>query len=265
MAVDTVGARIDGASIMTKDPFSYQLCAEKQPLLGLIVLQADETIEADFRRLMPETVQWLVSRVPSGTEVTSETLAEMENHLTSSAALFPDAAGFDAIGYGCTSGTAQIGAETIARLVRSGAQAQNVTEPVSGLVSACKALNLNRIALLSPYVEPVTNQLRLVLKDSNIESPVFGSFNIAEEAAVARIDQQSIVDAAVKLVDGANVDGLFLSCTNLRTLDVIDRLEDRLNLPVLSSNLVLAWHMLALAGVDAPKAAPGRLFRAIGP
>jgi maleate isomerase len=44
------------------------------------------------------------------------------------------------------------------------------------------------------------------------------------------------------------VDGLFLSCTNLRTLDVIAPLEEKLKMPVLSSNLVLAWHLSQIAG-----------------
>ena len=50
------------------------------PSLGLVVLQVDETIEADMRQLLGDA-QVYVSRVPSGAQVTRETLAEMAAHL----------------------------------------------------------------------------------------------------------------------------------------------------------------------------------------
>jgi maleate isomerase len=65
---------------------------------------------------------------------------------------------------------------------------------------------------------------------------------------VVSIDGPSIITASTQLMQGTKVDGLFLSCTNLRTLDVIASLEAALGRPVLSSNLVLAWHMLGARG-----------------
>ena len=89
--------------------FSYALEGRRATRLGLIVLQSDETIEVDFRRLLPAAAKLLVSRVPSGTEVTPETLGAMEGRLTEAASLFPRGLAFDALGYGCTSAAAQIG------------------------------------------------------------------------------------------------------------------------------------------------------------
>ncbi len=74
---------------------------------------------------------------------------------------------------------------------------------------------------------------------------------------MVRIDATSIIDAARDLCADAQLDALFLSCTNLRTLEVIAPLEAELGMPVLSSNLVLAWHMSQLAGV--PFSSLGRL------
>ncbi|MEO0916377.1 MAG: Asp/Glu racemase, partial [Pseudomonadota bacterium] len=56
-------------------------------------------------------------------------------------------------------------------------------------------------------------------------------------------------------------EAVFLSCTNLRTLDVIERIEAKIQRPVLSSNQVLAWHLCMLASVSHRTDAPGRLFR----
>jgi len=75
---------------------------------------------------------------------------------------------------------------------------------------------------------------------------------------VARIAPDSIMAAARQAARGA--DAVFLSCTNLRTLDVIDALEAELGIPVLSSNQVLAWHMAQATGAPLTADAPGQLF-----
>jgi len=229
-------------------PYTRQI--ETRRTLGLIALQSDRTIEDDFRRLIPGDVSVLASRVPSALDVTLDTLAEMEGALTGAAALFPVGHRFDVVGYGCTSGTAQIGAHVIAERVKAGTDADQVSEPVSALIAACRMLGLRRIAILSPYVASVSDRLRYVLRAADIETPTFDSFDEANEAAVTQIDAESISAAALSVMHGAQVDGLFLSCTNLRTLDVIAPLQDQLGLPVLSSNLVLAWHMLRLSGLN---------------
>jgi maleate isomerase len=126
-------------------------------------------------------------------------------------ALFPAAARFAAVGYGCTSATA--------------------------LIAVCRSLGLTRLTLLSPYVEPVSERLRQTLAPAGIETPAFGGFEVAEEAHVVRIDGPSILQAAEAVAAQENVGGVFLSCTNLRTLDVIPPLQEKLGLPVLSSIL----------------------------
>jgi maleate isomerase len=184
-----------------------------------------------------------VTRVPSAPEVTSETLQQMANEISGAAALLPQAAEFSAIGYGCTSGTAQIGPDQIDALVKAGAPTAAVTEPVSALIAACKHLGIKRLAFLSPYIAEVSGRLREVLDGEGVATPVFGSFSEGIEEKVVRIDGPSIINAALDMCKDADVDGLFLSCTNLRTLNVIAPLEAALDIPVLSSNLVLGWHL----------------------
>ncbi|MEM6408217.1 MAG: Asp/Glu racemase [Pseudomonadota bacterium] len=233
--------------------FSYTAARQDWPRLGLIVLQSDETIEQDFRTLFTRDTALFTTRIESGLEVSADSLKAMEARLTAAAAMFPRGMGFDVIGYGCTSGTAQIGAARITELIRVGAPAAHVTEPVSALLSACAALQIKRLAILSPYVAEVSDRLRQVLAARGVETPVFGSFAEPEEAKVARIDTGSIVAAGTELVAGAEVDGLFLSCTNLRSLEAIPQLEEATGLPVLSSNQVLAWEMARLAGLSVPR------------
>ncbi|MEL7429067.1 MAG: aspartate/glutamate racemase family protein [Pseudomonadota bacterium] len=230
--------------------FSYKLIpvSDRNPVIGLIVLQSDETVEPEIHKwLPPSQFTVFVSRVPSGEEVTEETLGAMAGHITRSAELFPRSAQFDAVAYCCTSGTSVIGAETVGNLVLAGCQAKAVTNPLTALVAACERRNIKKLAFLSPYIESVSSRLRDVVAAHGIESPVFGSFNEGEEAKVAWIDQASIRAGAKALAEQGGVDGVFLSCTNLKTHGLIEDLEQELGMPVLSSNYVLAEHLHKLA------------------
>lgn len=234
---------------MSDRHFRHSVATMRAPQLGLVVLQADESIEPDMRRLLAPDTELLVTRTPSGDEVTPETLAAMEGHLGSSAALLPPAAIFSSLGYACTSGAAQIGPERVSQILREATGAAHVTNPISALLAACAALGVTRLGLISPYVTAVSDRIRTVLGQAGVSTPAFGSFNVAEEARVVRIDGASIQAATMALAAEGGIDGLFLSCTNLRTLDLIAPLEEATGLPILSSNQVLAWHMVRQAGL----------------
>ncbi|MCC1493384.1 aspartate/glutamate racemase family protein [Cognatishimia sp. F0-27] len=233
--------------------------------LGLVVLRSDETLEADFRRVLPaEGVALYVTRIPSSTEVSSETLAAMEQHISGAAGLLPPRVAFDCIGYGCTSASALIGTEQVATLVRTGRMTRAVTDPLSALVAACRALGLRRLGLVTPYVATVSEGLRGALKGQGIATPVLASFEEAEETRVARIDAPSLAGAVRHVAGQGGVDAVFLSCTNLRTFDVIAPLEAELGLPVLSSNQVLIWHMFETAGIAERRSDLGALWTRYG-
>ncbi len=237
--------------------YTYDRTPQDPPPLGLVVLQTDETIEADMRRLLPGTFH--VSRVPSAATLTQQSIAEMAEQITAAAALLPPPLAFSSIGYGCTSATAQIGAPRVARLIREGARTDHVTDPLSALTAACRALGVTRLALLSPYAAAISDRLRDALRAQGITTPSFGSFDEAVETNVVRIAPQSLVAAARDLATREAPQAVFLSCTNLRTLDIIEDIERHTGIPCLSSNQVLAWHM-------SPNAlTPGQLAKATRP
>jgi maleate isomerase len=228
--------------------------------LGLIVLQTDETLEQDFRRMFTAPdVALYVSRVPSGAEVTPGTLAAMADELPRAAGLLPPSLGYDAVGYGCTSGATVIGPDRVAELVRGAAAVREVTNPLSAVMAGFGALGVRRIGMVTPYIQSVTAPLRAALEARGIEVVRCVSFEEAEEARVARIDPASIREAAIAAGQG-NAGAVFVSCTNLRTLDVIEGIEAELGRPVISSNQALGWHMARLAGT-ACDGRFGRLMR----
>ncbi len=241
-------------------PFTLGKPASGQTTLGLIVLKFDETLEQDFRRLFPSRdLSLYTSRVPSGAEVTQDTLTEMANTLPASAALFPPAATFDVVGYGCTSGTTMIGAAKVAELVQQGVQTPAVTDPLTAAIAACRHLGITALGMVTPYLASVSIPVQTAFEDAGIAVPHLVSFGEAGEENVARITAASVKAAACQ-VGTQDVDAVFLSCTNLQTLDVIADLEARLNKPVISSNTALAWHMARLSGAELTADAPGSLL-----
>ena len=242
----------------------YRLCepAGRRATLGLIVLKTDETIEEDFRQVFrpPETGLY-VTRIPSGADVTPETLLSMREALPAAASLLPDAAEFDVIGYCCTSGATLIGPETVAAQVSANARTSQVTDPLTAALAAFRAVGASSVSVVSPYVASVADRIKEAFEQNGLRVPATLSFGEEVEERVARIDPASIHAAALETASRAPCDAVFLSCTNLRTFSIIDDLEDRLGLPVLSSNQVLAWHMSRSAGGAPLHDAPGRLFR----
>ena len=109
--------------------------------LGLIVLQADETIEPELRAYTARNgVVLYPSRIPSGLDVTPESLAQMEAEIPGSVGLLPAHPGFDVIGYGCTSGATIFGAKNVARAIHSVKPAAATTDPLTAVKAALGAL-----------------------------------------------------------------------------------------------------------------------------
>ena len=243
--------------------YPYQLVESDVAALGLIVLKSDETIEREFRAYFPPSAaNLLVTRVPSGDAVTPETLAKMSDDIPSAVGLLPTGLHLDVVGYGCTSGATLIGADKVADLVGAAVSVGAVTNPLTAGLAAADALGIKRMGIVSPYVASVAEPLREAFEAGGLEVPDTISFGEMVEAKVARIDPVTIANAARELHKRAALDGIFLSCTNLQTIEIIASLETDLGIPILSSNQVLAWHMSRLSTQDCHPAPVGRLFGA---
>ena len=236
--------------------FPYALHEDDLPRLGLIVLQVDETIESDFRRLFPPYVARLhVTRVPSGAELTPASIAQMKRVLPEAARLLPATQPLDVVGYACTSGTTLIGADRVRDLVTGAVQTRAVTDPLTATLAQCQSLSVARLGIVSPYIASVADPIRAAFEAGGITVPDTLSFGEQVEARVARIAPRSIADAARDLAQRSKLDAVFLSCTNLRTLDILAPLSKELGLPVLSSNQCLAAHMAELAEITPARVA----------
>lgn len=247
---------------MSGAPYTLDASTGMAATLGLIVLQVDETIEGEVRRLLPQRdIAIFVSRVPSGAELTHETIGRMEIDLPAAASLLPQTPVYDAVGYACTSGATLLGRDRVAELIRSRCQTDLVLDPLGAVIADCHAQGISRIAMVSPYTADIGAPVAGALEDAGIKVTRAVVFNEAVEANVARISTDSVASAARDSLGDRDVDAVFLSCTNLRTLDLIAPLEAEFGMPVLSSNLCLARSLARAAGTDVVMPGPDAQWR----
>ena len=231
--------------------------------LGVLVLQTDQTIEAEFGQLLDlEGVAIYHARLANDAIVTPNTLTKMADELPTAASLLPPNFGFDAIAYGCTSGATLIGEHRVRQLINDVHPQVPVTNPITAAKCALKILGVKNVALLTPYAPDVTSAMQANLEAAGIAVSIVGSFYEDNDDVVGQIDESSILAATLSIGASKACDGVFISCTSLRATGIIERAENQLGKPVTASNHALAWHLLRLAGIQDTLAGKGRLFAA---
>jgi maleate isomerase len=233
--------------------------------LGLIILQTDQTIEHEFAGVfgMLSDVALYATRIPNSMTVSPRSLQQMAVNLQHAAELLPPRFEFNVIGFACTSGATMIGENRVDELIRKIHPEVRITNPLSACKAAMTALKLNNIAMITPYNIDVTLEMQTNLRASGFNISTVSTFNQSDDFEVARISEDSILNALLRVGAHKECDGVFVACTSLRAFKVIAKAEAIINKPVISSNQALAWHMMRLAGVgDKPKSA-GRLFETI--
>ena len=228
--------------------------------LGVIVLETDQTVEAELGAIDIDGVDVYHARIPNDDHVSEDTLTAMQRELPIAAGLLPAGFGFDVIGYACTSAATLIGESGVAAAIRRAHPGMATTTPIGAAVAGFRALRVERIAIVTPYTADVTASIVAHFADAGIDASGVVSFFEDSDFAVARISEASVADAVRAANELASSDAVFVSCTSLRTFGVIAALEAELDKPVVSSNSAFAWHLLRLAGVDDPVPGLGALL-----
>lgn len=229
--------------------------------IGLVVLATDQTMEHEFRRLLPlDGIGVYCARVFNDADVTPETLRAIGDLIAPATELILPGLPLDVVGFGCTSATMTMGEERIFSEIRKARPGVTCTTPITAALAAFKAFGARRIGVLTPYAPAVNEVVRRYLDGRGVEVAAFGTFNKLDDREAARISPDSIVQGITALSKSARLDAVFVSCTSLRLSERIEEIERAAGIPVTSSDHALAWHCLRLAGVDDVIAGAGRLF-----
>jgi maleate cis-trans isomerase len=114
--------------------------------------------------------------------------------------------------------------------------------------------------VVTPYVELTNERLKEFLRAFDIRVTHLGTFDMLDMFDHAKILPEEIY-RKVRASDSDEAEALFVACTQLRALEVLDRLERDLGKPVYSAIQATAWQAYAAMGVDPGLSDCGSLLR----
>ena len=201
------------------------------------------------------------SESPSPGGITLERLLRMPaNHNIEEAAkaLVPLAA--RAVGYGCTSASyvRGVGGDRDISDRMTAATGLPVTTTSSAAVEALRHLGVRRVAVLSPHVDELNERLTKFLEGNELDAVHMRGLN--KLSGIEKIPQEDIRDLVIQLVDRPDADGIFISCTGMRTSAIFDSMEERTGKPVVSALQATVWETLRIAGIAAEIPGVGKLY-----
>ena len=239
---------------------------EEPRRLGILVPSADVVVEPDFQRFAPRELTYYTSRsYQKGLQTVSDaTLNQIVDSADEAAASLAHA-NPELICFCCTSASFMRGPgwdqQLAARLSHAAGGIPTVTTS-SAIIEALQALAARSVFMLTPYPE-VRNQIEIeFFRASGIDVKSHARFDCRMGWEIPGIPPHKIVELATanrRAMSG--LDALFLSCTNLRSMQVAQQLEAALEIPVVTSNQASLWLCLGRLGIDAREISAGHLFR----
>ena len=238
-----------------------QFKKEFNPKIGLITLSTDLTMESDFYSIIRDLpIDVFVNRIKNYNPLTKENLLKMYDQLESVAKdILPDEK-INTVAYGCTSGTITIGKDKIKEKIQLAKPDCYVTTPITSAIKAINKMKIKKIAVFTPYPESVNKAVFEYFTKANIEVSSFSSFNLDSDTLIGKVDPNYLLEVLAKMDTGRS-DALFVSCTALPVLKILDQVETRIKKIVFSSNQTLIWDSIRSVGYKSPINGYGKLFR----
>jgi maleate isomerase len=220
-----------------------------------ILFPADGANDDDFWRLAPPGVTVHVARTqPLVDDFSIDAYARLAGEDVERQAALLGLIRPSSVAYACTSGSFIRGVEydeEISARVRQASGAPATTTSTA-MVNALRALGVRRVAVATPYRSAINERLATFLTTSGFS--VENDMGLGLDDWTINFIPQSDVYHLARKVNTENAEALFIACTNLRALDVIEPLEKDLAKPVITANQATMWEALRLAGIrERPK------------
>ena len=234
---------------------------ESNPRIGLLALSTDLTIERDFQSICHSLpINLFVNRIHNENPLTKENLLKMYDQLESITEKILPGEKINTVAYGCTSGTIAIGEDKVKEKIQLAKPGCHVTTPITSAIKAFNKMNVKKIAVFTPYPESVNKTISEYLIKKNINVMSFSTFNLDLDVDFARVDPKYLSEILTKL-NINDADALFVSCTALPALEILDEVEKKINKPVFSSNQTLIWDTIRSVGYKNSVTGYGKLLR----
>lgn len=236
--------------------------------IGVLVPYTNTNLEPDMELLRPPdtTVHFArmggydIEEIPGSDQMAGLGASDISDALAMIAAVRPHV-----VLYGCTSATLTHGTAfdtDLAAKIKASSGARSFTAAGS-LVAALETLGVTRVGFASPYLGEINEQAMAFLADKGVATVKchdigrpLGNYGQGE------LTPDEVFELAVQ-ADHDDAEAIVLSCTDMRSVEVIDRLEQTLDKPVVTSNQAMMFNLMRALGLPGHNSLPGRLFAAL--
>lgn len=157
-------------------------------------------------------------------------------------------------GYHCVS------QERLGKVVAGNQAPTPVLSSAGALIDSLNVLGYKKVAIITPYMKPLTRQVIDYIEAAGIEVTDSISLEVADNLAVGRLDPMDLIAHADRLNIG-QADGVVLSCcVQMPSLPAIQVVQDRLDKPVLSASVATVYQILKTLGLEAKVPNAGHLL-----
>jgi maleate isomerase len=233
--------------------------------IGLIVPSSNTVCEPEMAMLCPRGVATYSARILF--EPTISGLKAMKDHVEKASLELSSEGICDIIAFCCTVGSMMDGPHYDQEIIRrieetSGVPAITTTSAVK---ASLDALGVIRVAVATPYTVEIDELEKRLLEMMGYQvTNIIGYHeHVSPENfrndMIGRLLPEEAYNLGMKVTDGRN-EAIFISCTNFRAIEIIQRLEDNTGKFVISSNQATMWHAIRKLAIQDPKKGYGRLF-----
>ncbi|MFC3612146.1 Asp/Glu racemase [Lutimaribacter marinistellae] len=238
--------------------------------LGILVPFTNTNLEPDMGLLRPDGVSLHFARIggydadeiPDEEQMQGLGTAELDEPLRLLAGAKPDV-----VLYGCTSATLTHGPafdRDLAARIAALSGAHTVTA-AGALVTALRALGATKIGFASPYVPAINDMAISFLSDMGVTTVARAEVEeTLDNDGQGQLAPQDVHGLGCK-ADHPEAEAIVLSCTDMRSVEVIARLEETLGKPVVTSNQAMMFEALNRLGGIPARAGFGKLFQEVQP
>jgi len=230
--------------------------------IGIIIPSVNTTFEPECYKMTLEGVSFHFSRMVIG-DLSIEGLRKMTLAAAEKAKELATS-GVDLIVYGCTSGSFIEGKthdEEISRSLEA-ASGISVLTTSSAVLEALHHLGVKKFAIATPYSDELNIRQKEYFESQGLTVTGIEGLGLVKKApafplasrqvSLIGIQEPSVAYKLAREVDSRSAQAILLSCTNFRTIEIIEKLERDLKKPVISSVQASLWASFQFLSINDP-------------
>lgn len=241
------------------------MITERATKIGVLVPFTNTNLEPDMNRLCPKgaTMHFArlggydVDEIPDSAQMAGLGASDISTELRLIAGVRPKA-----VLYGCTSATLTHGRSfdrDLAERIEMTAGAKSITA-AGALEYALARLAITRIGFASPYVGEINHQAMDFLTGAGVETLLCADIGKSlGNYGQGELTPTEVLELA-RRADHPDAQAIVLSCTDMRSVEIIEALEAEIGKPVITSNQAMIFQLLEVLDLSATDVMPGRLF-----